>query len=140
TIKKAAGFLQSEKDTTPEKPKKKETIQADFGGETQESAEGKEDGIISIKASDVIVEKTHWIWNPYLPQGKITVLAGDPGMGKSTIVNDLISRITRGTYMPFSKRTVSGICAIASAEDAANDTITPRLIAAGAKLEKVHII
>jgi len=136
TIRKAISFLKTEdKSTAPDR------VKIDFsGGETTESAEGKEDGIVSVKASDVVVEKTHWLWKPYIPQGKITVLAGDPGMGKSTIVNDLISRITRGTYMPFGLRTVSGVCAIASAEDAANDTITPRLIAAEAKLEKVHII
>ena len=91
-------------------------------------------------AHEIEVERPHWIWPDYIPAGKITVLAGDPGMGKSTIALDIVSRISQGTSMPTGGRSVSGTCLIASAEDAPEDTITPRLIAADANLKRVGIM
>ncbi len=49
----------------------------------------------NIKAKPV-----EWLWYPYIPFGKITVIQGDPGEGKSTVALDLVSRLTRGLPMP----------------------------------------
>lgn len=98
-------------------------------------------GLIGVRAHKVEVEQPKWIWPKYLPAGKLTVLAGDPGLGKSSIAIDLVSRVTQGTFLPLSdQRTVKGTCFIASAEDAAEDTIVPRLISCGADLSRVEIL
>ena len=97
-------------------------------------------GLIVSMGHEIETEKTEWIWPGYIPAGKLTLIAGDPGMGKSTMVGDIISRISRGTYLPSGQRGVTGTSLIASAEDSAEDTIIPRLIACGANLSKVGII
>jgi archaellum biogenesis ATPase FlaH len=97
-------------------------------------------GLIGVRANTVEVEQPKWIWPKYLPAGKLTVLAGDPGLGKSSIAIDLVSRITQGTFLPLSEqRTGKGTCFIASAEDASEDTIVPRLISCKADLARVEI-
>lgn len=116
---------------------KSETVSVDFG-KRHKTPEGE--GIITMKASEIETEKTHWVWKDYIPSGKITILAGDPGMGKSTIALDLLSRISCGTVLPSGGRSISGTCIIASAEDAAEDTITPRLIVARANLGRIEIV
>jgi archaellum biogenesis ATPase FlaH len=98
------------------------------------------EGINLAQASRIEVEKVNWLWKGYIPLGKITILAGDPGMGKSTIGIDLVARVSRGGELPTGGRTISGNCLIASAEDAAGDTITPRLIIAKANMKRVSII
>lgn len=99
-----------------------------------------ETGLIIAMGDQVETERTQWIWPGFIPAGKITVFAGDPGMGKSTIIGDIISRISKGTYLPTGQRTITGTSLIASAEDSAEDTIIPRLIACDANLKKVGVI
>lgn len=141
TISKAHSYLK-QKSASGEGPKPYEErnvrVSVSFNRKREENTD---EGVRTSWSHKVEVEKVHWLWNKYIPQGKITVLAGDPGMGKSTIALDLISRISRGTFLPLSEdRTVSGTSLIASAEDAPEDTIVPRLIAAGANLRRVGII
>ncbi len=124
TISRAVEYLQRE-------------IKVDFGRKRQPSVG---DGIILTRASSVEVETPRWVWPGYIPAGKITILAGDPGLGKSTIALDLASRISRGTFLPTGGRTISGTCLVASAEDAAEDTIVPRLIGTNANLERIEIM
>lgn len=133
TIKKAMSFLKSNGET------KLESISVNFGPERR-TEEAQEDGLSFTTGKDIIMEKTDWLWRGYIPLSKITILAGDPGMGKSTIVMDLIARITRGTVLPTGERTMLGSCLIASAEDSAGDTIGPRLIAAGCNMSRLAVI
>lgn len=90
----------------------------------------------NIKAKPV-----EWLWYPYIPFGKITVIQGDPGEGKSTVALDLVSRLTRGLPMPdgypISKLSVA---IYQCAEDGMADTIKPRLVQAGADCDKVAYI
>lgn len=97
-------------------------------------------GIVTRRVADIEIEKVGWVWPKYIPAGKLTILAGDPSMGKSTMAIDLVSRITRGAVMPCGNRGVTGSCLIASAEDSAADTLAPRLKASGAIASKVHIL
>jgi archaellum biogenesis ATPase FlaH len=129
TVEKAVGYLKSKKGS--------DKVSINFAKEKKNS-EGF--GLIISMGHEVEVEKIRWIWPGYIPAGKLTIIAGDPGMGKSTIVCDLVSRISRGTFLPSGNRGVTGMSLIASAEDAASDTIVPRLISAGADLQKVGII
>lgn len=130
TIEAAVGFLSKEKRVNG-------NISIDFSRKKDRSTQT---GIVVSMANEIEVEHIRWLWPSYIPAGKLTIIAGDPGMGKSTIVADLVSRISRGTNLPTGKRGVTGTSLIASAEDSPEDTIVPRLIAAEADLKRVGII
>lgn len=94
-----------------------------------------------IKMSSVEVEEIRWIWRPYIPCGKVTIIQGDPGEGKTTFVLAMIALLTQGNPLP--EREISGerINVIyQTAEDGLADTIKPRLLAAGADCERVLVI
>jgi hypothetical protein len=97
--------------------------------------------INSVKASSVERVPVKWLWKNRLACGKLTLLGGDPSMGKSQIGIDIIARITRGKdWCDGDGAAPKGNCIILSAEDASNDTICPRLDAAGADSDRIHII
>ena len=79
-----------------------------------------------------------WLWPGWIPLGKITMLDGDPGLGKSTMLIDLAARVSRAGIMPDGSQGISGNVVIMSAEDAPDDTIRPRLEAAAANLDRIH--
>lgn len=91
-----------------------------------------------VKLSDVTRERVSWLWDGYLAAGKLHVLDGDPGLGKSTMLSDLAARITTGQAWPDGQEgtTPAGVV-IMSAEDGLGDTIRPRLDAAGADVARV---
>jgi len=89
-------------------------------------------------ACDVVPEPVRWLWPGRIPLGKLVVLDGDPAAGKSTLALDLAARVTTGATWPDG--TQGGqprSVLLLSAEDGLADTITPRLVAAGADLGKV---
>lgn len=91
--------------------------------------------------SDIKETAVEWLWYPYIPFGKITLLQGDPGDGKSTFILDLIARITTGRVMPDLKSpSVCHHVIYQCSEDSYADTIKPRLIAAGADCSKVAYV
>ena len=91
--------------------------------------------------SNVTPKPVDWLWYPYIPFGKLTVIQGDPGEGKSTFVLNLVSLLTNGRPMPDGYRTPKPRVAIYQcAEDGMADTIKPRLEQAGADCEKVAYI
>lgn len=55
-----------------------------------------------IKASDISCREIEWLWYPFIPYGKVTILQGDSGDGKSLMVLTLAAMLTRGEPMPFS--------------------------------------
>lgn len=95
-----------------------------------------------IRASNVVTERTEWWWSDRIPKGKITLFAGKPGCGKSFAVIDLIARLSTGRDFPNGSKNPWGPreCLLAASEDDPSDTLVPRLIAAGADLDKVQII
>lgn len=76
---------------------------------------------------DVKSKKVEWLWYPYIPYGKITIIQGDPGEGKTTVVLSLISMLSKGEPLPFSNEKISAISIYQNAEDDNSDTIKPRL-------------
>lgn len=85
-----------------------------------------------VSLADVVAEKVSWLWPGRLPLGKLVLLEGDPGVGKSTVSVDLAARTSVGGVMPDGaplERPAAVI--IMSAEDGLADTIKPRLLAAG---------
>lgn len=95
----------------------------------------------AMRLSDVKSKSVQWLWHGRIPLGKITVLDGDPGLGKSTVTLDLASRISLGQSMPGDEtpREPAGVVLL-SAEDDPADTIRPRLEATGADLERISTI
>lgn len=92
-------------------------------------------------ASDIVPERIVWIWYGFLAQGKLSLLEGNPKLGKSTITADIAARISTGTPFPGHTmvRTPRGVV-ILSAEDGPADTIVPRLAVAGADLSRISIV
>jgi hypothetical protein len=87
-----------------------------------------------------------WLWYPWLPCGALTLLDGDPGLGKSTLTLDLAARLSRGDRFPDDEpgsnepAADAGHVLLLSAEDDVHRTILPRLQAAGADLDRVHVL
>lgn len=83
-------------------------------------------------------KEVDWLWYPYIPYGKITILQGDPGEGKSTMMMQLAALITTGKAMPDgSGDKIPGNVIYQAAEDGIEDTIKPRLEAAGADCSRI---
>ena len=94
-----------------------------------------------IQMSQVEVEEIQWVWYPYIPYGKITVVQGDPGEGKTTFVLALIALLTKGEPLPEEEHGAEPINVIyQTAEDGLADTIKPRLLSVGADCERVLVI
>jgi predicted ATP-dependent serine protease len=91
--------------------------------------------------SAVTARRVDWLWYPYIPFGKITIIQGDPGDGKTTLVLNIAAFLSNGTPIPESSQ--SHNCAniiYQSAEDSAEDTLKPRLVSAGADCSKIAFI
>ncbi|MQF69590.1 hypothetical protein FIM12_04585 [SAR202 cluster bacterium AD-804-J14_MRT_500m] len=95
---------------------------------------------ITIRMSDVAPQSVEWIWDPYLPRGKVTILEGDPEAGKSWVSLAIASAISTGTLLPGQERLPRGSVLVASAEDGLADTVRPRLNLLGADVDRVHAI
>lgn len=93
---------------------------------------------VGIRLSSVKRERVEWLWQHRIPLGKITLLDGDPGLGKSLATLDLAARITRGDRMPpDGSPGLDGGVVLLNAEDGLADTILPRLEAARANTDRV---
>lgn len=90
---------------------------------------------------DVKVKDVKWLWYPYIPVGKITIVQGDPGEGKTTLMLKIAAMLTRGLSVPDGKDARTQVNVIyQGAEDGASDTIKPRLIKAGADCSRIAFI
>lgn len=99
-----------------------------------------EHGVDLIRATTIKPEPVKWIWPGWLAQGKLHILAGAPGAGKTTIALKLAAAVTTADAMPDGWRAPLGDALIWSGEDAPADTLVPRLLACGADLERVHFV
>ena len=91
--------------------------------------------------SEVKSQPVEWLWYPYIPYGKITLLQGDPGDGKSTMIVNLISTLSTSGYMPSGNKLPFPVKTIYQcSEDGIEDTIKPRLERYGADCRKVAFI
>jgi len=94
-----------------------------------------------IKMADVQSKEVEWLWYPYIPYGKITIVQGDPGEGKTTFILQLAAHLSKGEQLPFEGIERKAIQIIyQTAEDGLEDTIKPRLEKAGADCSKIMVI
>ena len=98
-------------------------------------------GLTLTPASNIKPEKIDWLWEGVLARGAISILAGDPGLGKSQVSLSIAAAISSGGCWPASKQQAAqSNVIIVSMEDNASYTIVPRLIACGADLGRVHVL
>ena len=93
-----------------------------------------------IRMSDVELTPVEWLWKPYLPFGKLSVLQGNPGEGKTYFAMHLAAACTNGKLLPNMERVEPFNVIYQTAEDGLGDTVKPRLIEAGADLDRVLVI
>ena len=89
-----------------------------------------------IWMSDVQPKAVSWLWPGWIPFGKLTILDGDPGLGKSTLWIEIAAAITSGKILPGAERMEPGNVLFMTAEDDLDDTIRPRLDAAGVDVSR----
>ena len=94
-----------------------------------------------VKASTLKYMPVDWIWPQRLAAGKITIIDGDPGTGKSGLTMDIAARLSTGAQWPDGYAGYGPAdTVIINGEDDPNDTIMPRLVAAGANCDRVHVV
>ena len=93
-----------------------------------------------IRMSDVELTPVEWLWKPYLPFGKLSVLQGNPGEGKTYFAMHLAAACTNGKLLPNMESMEPFNVIYQTAEDGLGDTVKPRLIEAGADLDRVLVI
>ena len=91
--------------------------------------------------ADVKPASIEWLWPNWVAIGKVSVIAGEGGRGKSTILCDLAARTTASNRWPDgAAASPAGSVIILAAEDDVGDTLAPRLLAAGADMARVFVI
>jgi hypothetical protein len=90
--------------------------------------------------SDILCERLEWLWVGRVPLGKMTIFAGNPGIGKSLGTLDLVARLSLGKRYPDGSPCPLGDTLLLLGEDDPADTVRPRLEALGADMTKIHII
>jgi putative DNA primase/helicase len=93
-----------------------------------------------VCAATIRPEPISWLWDGWLASGKLHILAGAPGTGKTTVALGFAAAVSSGGKWPDGARAKSGQVLIWSSEDDCRDTLVPRLIAMGADLSRVHFI
>jgi len=96
--------------------------------------------VIFLCGKDLTPEPVEWLWQGWLAKGKLHILAGAPGQGKTTLALTLAATVTIGGRWPDGRISEQGNILIWSGEDDAADTLLPRLIAAGADRNKCFFV
>ena len=93
-----------------------------------------------IRASEIDPKSVDWLWYPFIPYGKVTLVQGDPGDGKSTFLLTIAAMLTKGEPLPFTEpETPPEPMSVIyhTTEDDADDTIVPRFIRSNGDREKL---
>jgi putative DNA primase/helicase len=97
-------------------------------------------GVVLVNGADLTPQPVAWLWRDWLALGKLHILAGAPGHGKTTIALAMAATVTCGGRWPDGSRSERGHVLMWSGEDDPADTLLPRLIAAGADKTRVHFV
>lgn len=96
--------------------------------------------VMLINGSELKPEPVQWLWNEWLALGKLHILAGAPGQGKTTIALACAATVTQGGRWPDGSQCDAGNVLIWSGEDDPADTLLPRLLAAGADKRRCYFV
>ena len=99
-----------------------------------------EDGVVLLNGAEIQAKPISWLWHHWLAFGKLHILAGPPGAGKTTVALAMAATITVGGRWPDGSRCPQGNVIVWSGEDDPSDTLVPRLMAMGADLSRVFFI
>ena len=103
--------------------------------------ESKQTELKIIHMSDVVKKDISWLWFPFIPYGKLTIIQGDPGDGKTTLVLNIAARISKGEGLDDEMSICKPVKVIyQTAEDGLADTVKPRLESAGADCNNIMVI
>jgi hypothetical protein len=109
--------------------------------EDEDLEETSEEGELqAIPFSEIKAKPVAWLWSGRLALGKITLLSGDGGVGKTTVLCDVASRISVGRLFPDGSPCPLGDAYFIGAEDGAEDTLRPRIDAAGGNPARIHLL
>ena len=100
----------------------------------------QEETVEIIRMSEVDTQTVEWLWEPYIPFGKVTIVQGNPGEGKTTFALRLAAACTTGRELPNMKPLPPFNVIYQTAEDGLGDTVKPRLMEAEADLDRVLVI
>ena len=94
-----------------------------------------------IKMSEIQSQEVSWLWYPFIPYGKLTIIQGDPGDGKTTLVLNIAAKLSKGKGLDCEMKLAEPLNVIyQTAEDGLADTVKPRLEMAGADCERISVI
>jgi putative DNA primase/helicase len=124
----------------PEGAKKARAIDSGHGPAAKPDGTRSNGETFLIKASEIAPEPIAWLWKYWLARGKLHIIAGAPGTGKTTIYLAFAAIITSGGTWPDGTRAAAGNVLIWTSEDGHADTIIPRLMRMDADLGRVFII
>lgn len=116
-------------------PKAVDRLLTDLEGSPRWAGERDGKGV-GVLLSEVEPERVQWLWKDRIALGKLNLVDGDPGTGKSAVTTDLAARVSIGKRWPDGEECQAGGVVILSAEDGLADTIRPRFDAAGGNPEK----
>lgn len=98
------------------------------------------DGVVLVNAANLKPERVSWLWQDWLARGKLHILAGAPGQGKTTIALALAATISSGGRWPDGSHCTAANVLVWSGEDDPADTLLPRLLAMGGDPRRIHFI
>ena len=94
-----------------------------------------------IRMSQIQSQEIEWLWYPFIPYGKLTIVQGDPGDGKTTLVLNIAAKLSKGECLDEDMKHTEPVNVIyQTAEDGLADTVKPRLELAGAECERIIVI
>ena len=94
-----------------------------------------------IKMSEIQSQEVSWLWFPFIPYGKLTIVQGDPGDGKTTLVLNIVAKLSKGEGLDSQMKLKEPLNVLyQTAEDGLADTVKPRLELAGADCENISVI
>ena len=103
--------------------------------------EEKKTELKMIKMSEVQSQEIEWLWYPFIPYGKLTIVQGDPGDGKTTLILNIAAKLSKGEGLDNDMKLTEPMNIIyQTAEDGLADTVKPRLEKAGADCERIVVI
>ena len=113
-----------------------------LASQRSERSERPKRELVWRRASDIKEKSIEWIWKKHIARGKLVMIGGDPGLGKSQVALDVAARVTTGADWPDGAKGagVGASVVILSAEDDADDTMVPRLDFMAADRAKVYVV